>query len=556
MAMLLMALLAIEAAARTETGPFAVKPASGQSTPTERGVDPPLRNNLGTLTHPVTTASPLAQRYFDQGLRLAYAFNHAEARRAFRAAQRHDPTCAMAFWGEALVLGPNINAPMDAADVPAAHAAIERASELAAVGTPAERALIRALATRYSIDPAADRAVLDRAYAEAMTEVAARFPDDDDIAVLTAESLMDLSPWDYWQAGGAKPKGRTEDIVAILQRVLQRNPEHPGAIHLYIHIVEASIDPRRAEAHADRLTGLMPGAGHLVHMPSHIYYRIGRYRDSLAANQAAVAADEAYLAETDAKGIYPGGYYPHNVHFLMVSAQMAGDGETALQAAEKLARLAVADRMNEAAWVQPIIASPYFVHAQFSDPARIRGIADPGDSRPYVKAMWHYARGLGAARDGDGVTADATAGAIDRLARTADLRALEQAGVPARAVIELAGHVLRARIEQARGAFAAAVTHYEAAVALEDGLPYLEPPYWYYPVRQSLGAARLQSGDPEGAIEAFRKSLEQSPNNAWALFGLAEAYRGSGQSDQAADAMSRFQRAWLGRDGPPSLDRL
>jgi tetratricopeptide (TPR) repeat protein len=240
----------------------------------------------------------------------------------------------------------------------------------------------------------------------------------------------------------------------------------------------------------------------------------------------------------------------------MVSAQMAGDGETALRAAENLADLAATGRMNEAPWVQPIIAAPYFLHAQFSDPAQILTLPDPGDRRPYVKAMWHYVRGLGAAHSGDLPTAEATSGAIDRLARTADVRALEEAGVPARAVIELAGHVLRARIAQIRGAFAAAVTQYEAAVALEDGLPYLEPPYWYYPVRQSLAAARLQTGDIDGAIVAFRKSLEQAPNNAWALFGLAEGYRRQGKEPEARDADARFQRAWLGPSGQLALGRL
>lgn len=544
------------AQARTETGPFAPNGAVGAGSDEALATDPALWDDLGALTHPVTSSEALAQRYFDQGLRLAYAFNHAEARRAFRAAQRHDPHCAMAFWGEALVLGPNINAPMSAADSAPALAAVVQARALVSKASPREQALIAALSTRYSADPKADRGALDRAYAEAMAAVTARYPEDDDVAVLAAESLMDLSPWDYWQHGGTKAKGRTEEIIANLQRVLQRNPDHPGAIHLYIHIVEASTDPRRAEPYADRLAGLMPGAGHLVHMPSHIFFRIGRYRDSLATNQAAVATDERYLAQAGAQGIYSGGYYPHNVHFLMVSAQMAGDGETALRAAEKLAALAATGRMNEAPWVQPIIAAPYFVHAQFSDPVRILTLADPGDRRPYVKAMWHYVRGLGAARSGDLPTAEATSGAIDRLARTADWRALEEAGVPARAVIELAAHVLRARIAQIRGAFAAAVTHYEAAVALEDGLPYLEPPYWYYPVRQSLGAASLQTGDLDGAIVAFRKSLEQAPNNAWALFGLAEGYRRQGKEPEARDADARFQRAWLGPSRQLALDRL
>ncbi|MGY6214683.1 tetratricopeptide repeat protein [Methylolobus aquaticus] len=554
--LVLSGVIADTAQARTETGPFGRDVPGGTDSDATLARDPPLWDDLGRLTHPVTTANPLAQRYFDQGLRLAYAFNHAEARRAFRAAQRHDPGCAMAFWGEALVLGPNINAPMNPTDGASALTAVAQARARAATASPSEQALIAALSTRYSADPKADRIVLDRAYADAMAALTARYPDDDDIAVLAAEALMDLSPWDYWQDGGTKPKGHTEQIVAMLQRVLQRNPEHPGAIHLYIHIVEASTDPGRAEPHAERLAGLMPGAGHLVHMPSHIFFRVGRYRDSLATNQAAVATDERYLAQASAKGIYPGGYYPHNVHFLMVSAQMAGDGPTALQAAEKLARMAAEGRMADAAWVQPIMAAPYFVHAQFGDAGTVAKVADPGDRLPYVKAMWLYLRGVTAVRQGDFPAAEAAAAAIDDLTRSGDFNALEAAGVPGKSVLELAAHVVRARRAQHRGDLAGAVSQFEAAIALEDQLPYLEPPFWYYPVRQSLGAAKLQSGDLEGAIAAFRKSLEQAPQNGWTLYGLAEAYRQAGKREDADETQARFRRAWLGRQGPPRLDQL
>jgi tetratricopeptide (TPR) repeat protein len=457
----------------------------------------------------------------------------------------------MAFWGEALVLGPNINAPMGAPDAGPAVAAIRQAQAQMAQTSAAEQALIAALAARYSSDPKADRA-----YANAMASVAARFPTDDDIAVLYAESLMDLSPWDYWQDAGAKAKRQTEQIIANLQRVLQRNPGHPGAIHLYIHIVEASTDPRRAEAYADRLAGLMPGAGHLVHMPSHIYYRIGRYADSLETNRAAVAVDERYLAQANAHGIYPGGYFPHNVHFLMVSAQMAGDGPTALQAAEKLADMAADGRMADAAWVQPIMAAPYFVHAQFSDMATSAAVADPGDKRPYVKAMWLYLRGVKAAESGNWTTTESAADALQRLVREGDFHDLEAAGVPGKAVVELAERVVRARLAQHRGDLAGAVRHFEAAIGIEDALPYLEPPYWYYPVRQSLGAVKLQTGDLLGAVAAFQQSLERAPNNGWALYGLAEAYRRLGKTNEAESAMARYNKAWLGHAGPPPLDRL
>jgi tetratricopeptide (TPR) repeat protein len=293
---------------------------------------PPLWDGLGTRSYKITTNEPQAQAYFNQGLLLAYGFNHDEARRAFREAQRRDPECAMCFWGEALVLGPNINMPFAEEAIAPAYAAVQKAQALAASNTKnpvtgRERALITALATRYSPDPKAERAVLDAAYAAAMAEASKLFPDDNDIAVLFAEAVMDLSPWDYWKPGGAEPNPQSAPIVPTLERVLAREPNHPGALHYYIHAVEASDRPWRAEAAADRLRGALPGAGHMVHMPSHIYYRIGRYFDALAVNKDAAAADENYLKASDAPmGVYRLGYYPHNVHFILASATMSGDG--------------------------------------------------------------------------------------------------------------------------------------------------------------------------------------------------------------------------------------
>src|SRR6516165_6673178 len=392
--------------------------------------DPPLWEGLGGVTYRITTANELAQSYFNQGLRLTYAFNHSEAQRAFRKAQKLDPDCAMCFWGEALVLGPNINLPMQE-DAPA-FAAAEKARMLAPKATPREQALIAAIGTRYAKDAKADRVPLDAAYAVAMEEVAAQFPDDNEIAVLYAESIMDLSPWNYWQPGGREPNQQSGPIVPTLERVLVRDPNQPGAIHYYIHAVEASDRPKRAEPYADRLRGAIPGAGHLVHMPSHIYYRVGRYIDALADNKTAVAVDEKYLDATAAPmGVYRLGYYPHNVHFVMASAQMSGDGPTVIAAAEKLRGLVPDQAALGIPGAHPVKAAPYFAHAMFSPPDTILALPDPGTAIPYVQAMWHYARGIANVTRRDLSAATAEASAIEALARTADFSLLKTAGIPA-----------------------------------------------------------------------------------------------------------------------------
>ena len=528
------------AAAKTEVRPFPTQaPAAAEAAFTP----PPLWDNLGTLHFAISTTVPLAQRYFDQGLRLAYAFNHAEAARAFRQAQSLDPQCAMCHWGEALVLGPNINAPMDAAANAPALAAIARAQAAAGKASARERDLIAALARRYASDPKADRAALNAAYAEAMGKTAARYPDDAQITLLHVEALMNLSPWDYWEAAGARPKGRTAEILATLENVLRRQPDHPGAIHYYIHMVEASTDPRRALPYADRL------------MPFHIYYRVGQYKDAIEANRRAVAADEAYLATTRPEGIYPLAYYPHNIHSLMTSAQMAGDGASAVGAAEKLARVVSQDAGRSIAWVQPILVAPYFVHAQFSEPATTLALPDPGNELPYVKAMWHYARGVAHAWRGEPAAARAEVAALRRLAQGTDFSGLVEAGVPAPDVIALAQHVMLGRIAQAAGDWAQARAEFEQAVALEDTLIHSEPPYWYYPVRQSLGAVLLAAGKLDEAETVFRQSLLRAANNGWALHGLAMTYQRLGRQGAAETARNQFTRAWLG-SAPPDLARL
>ncbi len=518
--------------------------------------EPMLWGNLGKLHYPITTHNELAQKFFDQGLRFAYAFNHAEALRAFRKAQQLDSECAMCYWGEALVLGPNINAPMEAASVAPAVAAIARAKVLAKKASEREQALVQALSQRYSDDVKAERAVLDAAYAGAMTEVAARFPDDLDIAVLQVEAVMDLTPWDYWEAGGSKPKGRTAEMLATLERVLKANPDHAGAIHYYIHMVEASAAPERAVPHAKRLGKLMPGAGHIVHMPFHIFFRLGDYKEALQSNKDAVAADENYIETGAPNDLYVRAYYPHNVHSMMVSAQMAGDGETVIAAADKLNRIVSDETTRNIAWVQPIKVSPYFAHAQFSRAETVLSLADPGDEFPFVKAMWHYARGVALAKLGEDRLADAEAQSIARLMEAKALDNLAAAGVPARDILTLAVHVVNARNAQSQGHWTKAVSEFEQAIDIEDKLAYSEPPYWYYPIRQSLGGVFVQSGDLDRAEQAFRSSLSRAPNNAWALYGLAEVFKQRGDRDSERATRQLFRNAWAGKNAMFDLTLL
>lgn len=520
---------------------------------------PPLRETVGAIGYPVTTASELAQAFFDQGLAFAYGFNHAEALRAFRTAQELDPSCAMCAWGEALVLGPNLNAPMDPGAVAPAVAAVTRAQELAGNASPREQALIAALATRYAEGPDADRRQLDAAYADAMAGVYERFPDDQDIAVLFAAAAMNTQPWDYWEADAATPKGRAGPAVAALEGVLAENPDHIGAAHYYIHIVEASSTPERAEPYADRLAAQrdhLAGLGHLVHMPSHIYFRVGRYKDSLEANRAAVAADEAFIAEGDASLIYAGGYFPHNVHFLLESARLAGDAATTLAQAERLPGIVPTAIIEAVPWVQLIVASPYFAHAQFAEPADALAVTPPDPQFPYLTAMWHYMRGVAFVRAGDAAAAHDEAAAIAGIRAETDFSAMVNGGVPATDLLDLAGHIVEGRIARAAGDHDAAIGHFEAAVAIQDALPYLEPPYWYYPVRQSLGGALLAAGRAEEAERVFWRSLLDFPQNGWALAGLTEAHRMQGNAAAAAVTEALFRRAWAGDPEGPDLAGL
>ncbi|MEJ6000869.1 hypothetical protein [Paucibacter soli] len=488
-------------------------------------------------------------------MRWAFAFNHAEAQRAFQAAQKADPRLAMAWWGEALVLGPNINAPMMPEAVAPAMAALARAVELAPGAPPKDRALIAALQQRYSADPKADRAALDAAFADAMKAVAASYPGDDTVLTLYAESIMDTQPWDYWEAAGAKPKGRAGELLAVLERVLARKPSHPGAIHLYIHAVEASTRPERALPHARRLGALMPGAGHIVHMPAHIYYRVGLYKESLEVNKRAMAVDEQYFRSSPSDPMYRSAYYPHNIHFVLVSAQMGGDGPTAIDAAAKLDAALSDAVIAQFAVLEPIKAASYLAHAQFSAPELTLALKAPPKEQLLVGALAHYARALAFATKQDMSGAQREIDAIAALEQQADFKPYADWGVPGKEIVQTARLVASARLADARGDLAGAARAYEAAVAIEDALAYMEPPYWYYPIRQSLGSVYLRQGRLDAAEQALRDSLARVRGNGWALAGLAEVYKRKGDAKAESLARRAYARAWLG-GAPPDIARL
>jgi tetratricopeptide (TPR) repeat protein len=537
--------------AKTETTPFQpvpARPAMAQS--------PQLYPDLGRFHYGIKSRDPQVQAWFNQGMLFTFGFNHAEAQRAFREAQKLDPACAMCYWGEALVLGPNINAPMMPEAVAPANAAMEKAVMLSGTASPREQALIAALRQRYSADPKAERAALDLAYANAMGGVAARFPRDDTIKALYAEAVMDTQPWDYWEAAGTKPKGDAGKAVAALEEVLRRNPRHVGAAHLYIHAMEASARPEKALPAARRLADLAPGSGHLVHMPAHIYYRLGMYRESLEINKRAIEVDERYFASSPSDPLYKTAYYPHNIHFVMVSAQMAGDGATALTAARKLDASIPLEVAKMFAIVEPVKAAPYTTHAQFADAAAILALPAPAEELLLVKAMYHYSRAVAHAMRKDVTAARTEIAALERLEREGDFKPFAEWQVPAKEVVQTARLVALGRLADAQGDLEGAAKAYEDAIFIEDTLAYMEPPFWYYPVRQSLGSVRLRQGRLDDAEQAFRDSLARVRSNGWSLAGLAETYRLKGNTRAERATRAALAKAWLGEGAGPDPARL
>ena len=516
-----------------------------------------LYQGLGKIDFPISTSNPEAQRYFNQGMGFAYGFNHAAAIASFRAAQQLDPSCAMCFWGEALAYGPNINAPLTPDANSLALKAVAKSQELSSKTTPPERALIMALAKRYSADPDVKRADMDAAFADAMLAVARYYPQHDDIALIAAEAAMDTLPWNYWDATKQNPQPRLGEAIKLVETVMARNPEHPQAPHLYIHLMENGPDPKRAEAAADRLSAPLAGdAGHLVHMPAHIYYRLGRWKDSIRVNIDAARQDEAYIKESNDKGFVRYGYYPHNVHFIVTSAQMAGDLPTAIIEAKRLAGIVDAQTATQIAWIQAIHAAPYFAALQFASTDEVLRMAEPDPRLAYVKGVRHYARAVAYAQQGNQRGYDAEIAAINQIRKSDALKSMIDQGVPANDLLELAEHVAMGRFASARGRHLQAADHYRQAIAVEDRIPYMEPPYWYYPVHQSLGAALFRAGKYDEAREAFTTALAKYPNNGWALYGLASTERKLGRPAQAAAAQAALNRAWMGDAKWLRMERL
>jgi tetratricopeptide (TPR) repeat protein len=546
---LIILLVGTSALAQTHNHIHYARSSERYDVPSPTGQVAPRLQKLGTHKFPVTTRSEQAQSFINQGVNLAYGFNHAEAGRAFREAARLDPECAMAYWGQALVLGPNINAPMVPEDEPKAHELAQKAVALKPKASEREQAYIDALAQRYSGSEKPDRKSLDLSFANAMREVHKRQPDDLDAATIFAEALMDLRPWNYWAPDG-RPYPETTEAMETIEAVLKRNPNHPGGAHYYIHLVEATKSPERAEQAADRLLSLMPGAGHMVHMPSHIYIRIGRYGDASLSNQLAVQADEEYITQCRAQGLYPLAYYPHNIHFLWAAATMEGRSRTAIEAARKTASKIPAEEVKKLPILQSFVAVPYYALTRFGKWDETLKEPSPSNDSPFVKAIWHYARGAALAATGKFKDARREVESLRKIAAGPEI-----ANLPASFSANTAGTILAVAVETLAGELAArqrqfdkALAHLEKAVRLEDALVYTEPSDWHYPVRQSLAAVLLEAGRPVEAEVVYWEDLRRNPENGWSLFGLMKSLRAQGKKEEADAIEKRFQKAWTHAD--------
>jgi tetratricopeptide (TPR) repeat protein len=541
----LIALLAFSAtvtAALAQGGPHDHVPAVGEATV-------PLFEGVATHHFPVTTTSDAAQAYVDQGLMFVYGFDHFEAARSFEQAVRLDPTCAMCHWGLALALGPHINAAMAPEAVPQAYAAITRALELAPSVGERERAYIEALAARYAAEASDDRTALDRAYADAMRELVAAYPDDLDAATLFAEALMNLVPWNYWDEYG-EARAETAEFVAVLESVMSRDPDHPGANHHYIHAVEASPSPERAEGAADRLVALDIPIGHMIHMPAHIFARVGRWHDASTANERAIVADRAYLGAYEAEGLVPLLYHPHNVHFLSWTAGIEGRAALALDAARELVEATPPGLAAELPFLDSFLAMPLLTMVRFEMWDEILAEPVAADATIFGEAVASYARGRAGVALSRLDEARADADALAAIATSDDAAALElpEAFFPGATMLAIMHDVLEADIAALQGDDEGALRLLERAVAAQDALPYMEPPYWFVSARLDLADGLMRLGRFDEAEAVYLADLQEYPENGWALFGLAESRAAQGDAAGAEEARQRFEQAWRHAD--------
>ena len=515
-----------------------------------------LLEGLGNYNFPVTTRHPEVQRWFNQGLMLTYGFNHDAAERAFLKATELDPECAMCWWGAALVLGPHVNAGMDPKNNARAWTRLQKARAFAPKATEREQAFITALSSRYADSPPEDRKALDQVYAVATRELVRQRPDDLDAATLHAEALMDLQPWAYYDEA-RRPIGNTSEIVSVLESVMARDADHAGALHLYVHAVEASADPQRGVAAADRLRELIPGSGHLVHMPAHIYARVGRWHDAVIANQRAIEADDAYLAvcRGNSGGVYPLGYVPHNHLFLWFAASMEGDAPVARAAALKTAeRTNLPDLMRPPGFasLQHYWMSPWFDRVRFGRWDEITAATNPAPDLPYVSAIWHYAQGTAAARQDRIDDARRHLAALRPLAADPVMDSMTMWDrYPLSYAARIAERSLTAEVASTEGDNDAAIAALREAVAIEDRIPYDEPPGWHAPVRQALGAQLLVAKRQDEAEQVYREELRRNPSNGWSLLGLAQSLKAQRRAREAAEIERQVAQIWKNADVPP-----
>jgi len=517
--------------------------------PSPTGALAPRLQNLGPHVFAVSTSSADAQRFVNQGINLAFGFNHPEAARAFAEAARLDPDLAMAYWGHALVLGPNINATMDPADEPKALALIQKAISLKAGATERERAYIDALSSRYT-GQAVDRAKADRAFAEAMKALTLRFPDDLDAQAIYAESLMDLRPWNYWTRDG-KPYDETAEAIATLDTVIRRNPNHPGALHYWIHLWEPTDTPERAEQEADRLLGLMPAAGHVVHMPAHIYARVGRHLDVVRANLAAEKVDEEYITLCRAQGLYPLAYYPHNTHFVWMGATASGQSAIAMQAANKLAAFVEGrqDMLGTLPFLQLFAVTPMWAMVSFEKWDDLIAMRAAPIDTPFVQAAWRYGRARAFAARGRLDEAEGELTALRALVGAGDFNAKSGfTNNTGAAILRIGVEIAAGEIAAARQDYDRAVLHLDRAIRFEDALVYQEPPDWPHPARLVLGRILLDAGRADEAEVVYWEDLKRNPETGWALFGLKRALEAQGRTEDAARIGERLRKAWSAAD--------